>query len=662
MRTSQGPGSTPTSAESAVFPNGGEMGRLCRMVDWAATPLGPVDAWPESLRTIAATVLGSGFPMILVWGPELIQIYNDAYAPLIGQKHPAALAMPTHDCWPEIRHLQEPVFERVFSGETVNLVEAHYPLTRNGFLEDCYFDATFVPVPIGPGEIGGSVSTLFEVTSRVTARVLEAEREKFRLVVEHSNDAHALFDSEARLLWANRLMSERLGYTLQELQTLAIPDFNPEFSLARYKEIFERARRERVPPFESVHRRKDGTTVPVEITATVVEVAEGARMSAAVRDITERKQIEASLRESEARFRVLADLSPSAMLVIADGSYAYANRAAVRLLGVQDVQELLGRSPFDFTDPDHHATMRERGGVLARAGTVPVIESRVRRRDGSSAEVEVAAGAITWRGKPAVQVVLHDITERKRVEKDLVDARQVAERASQAKSQFLAVMSHELRTPLTGVIGFADLLETEVLGPIAPKQQEALSRIKASSWHLVSIIDEILTLSRAEAGKEEVRWETTDLSEIAREVVEIIKSQADARGLILRLEDAEAPLPARTDPGKVRQMLINLVGNAVKYTQEGEISVRVDDSAPEWLQVHVRDTGPGIAPEDQERIFKEFEQLDSSHTRAGSGTGLGLAICRRLARLLGGEVLLQSAQGEGSTFTLRLPQQPQEAS
>jgi PAS domain S-box-containing protein len=225
-------------------------------------------------------------------------------------------------------------------------VEAHYPLARNGFVEDLYFDATFVPALLETGEIGGSVSTLFDVTSRVSSRTLEAERDRFRMLVQHSSDAHGLFDSDARLLWANHLMSERLGYTLEELQTLTIPDINPEFSLARYRELFERARRERVPPFESVHRRNDGTTFPVEITPTVVELAEGVRLFSSVRDITERKQANAALQESEARFRVLADLSPVAMLVIQDGCYTYANAAAARLLGARDAQEIIGRPGF----------------------------------------------------------------------------------------------------------------------------------------------------------------------------------------------------------------------------------------------------------------------------------------------------------------------------
>jgi signal transduction histidine kinase len=155
--------------QTDFLPETGEMAQRCRNFDWSTTPLGPVDGWPQSLRTAAAVVLRSGFPSILVWGPELVQIYNDAYVHLIGTKHPSALGMPTHECWPEIRHVQEPIFTRVFNGETVNLKDAHYALNRTGTIEDAYFDATFIPVPLEDDQIGGSLSTLFETTEKVKA-------------------------------------------------------------------------------------------------------------------------------------------------------------------------------------------------------------------------------------------------------------------------------------------------------------------------------------------------------------------------------------------------------------------------------------------------------------------------------------------------------------
>ena len=158
------------STPADIFPETGEMAERCRNFDWGSTSLGAVDNWPPSLRTAVGLTLRSGFPSILVWGPDLVQIYNDAYAGLIGTKHRSALGMPTHECWPEIRHLQEPIFARVFAGETVNLKDAHYALNRSGTIEDAYFDATFVPVLREDNQVGGSLSTLFETTEKVRAQ------------------------------------------------------------------------------------------------------------------------------------------------------------------------------------------------------------------------------------------------------------------------------------------------------------------------------------------------------------------------------------------------------------------------------------------------------------------------------------------------------------
>ena len=179
--------SPPETAE-ATFAGPGELRRLCRELDWSSTPLGPVAGWPQSLRTAASVTLGSRFASILVWGPDLVQIYNDAYRALIGDRHPAALGRPTHETWPELRPLQEPIFARVFAGETVELDGAHYPLDRHGVVEDAVFDADFVPVRGEDGRVHGSLSTVFEVTGRDEARALaerlRASEARFRAVFE----------------------------------------------------------------------------------------------------------------------------------------------------------------------------------------------------------------------------------------------------------------------------------------------------------------------------------------------------------------------------------------------------------------------------------------------------------------------------------------------
>jgi PAS domain S-box-containing protein len=396
------------------------------------------------------------------------------------------------------------------------------------------------------------------------------------------------------------------------------------------------------------------------------------RVQERTRELTERKRAEEALRQSQAEterlkrlYETILSSTPDLVYVFGlDYRFTFANDALLQMWG-RTLEDSVGKSLLEIGYEPWHAEMHEReiDQVIATKqpirGEVAFPHATLGRRIydyifvpvlGAEGEVEAIAGTT------------RDVTERKRTEEELREAKQLAEAASQAKSQFLAVMSHELRTPLSGVIGFADLMETEVLGPTAARQKEALSRIKASSWHLVAIIDEILTLSRVEAGKERAQYEETDIARITRDVAGILEPQAEVHGLALRLQGTESPLPVWTDPGKVRQILINLVGNAVKYTEQGEVKVHLDRSDPEWLRVHVRDTGPGIAPEDQERIFEAFTQVDSSHTRGGNGTGLGLAIARKMARLLGGDVMLQSTPGAGSTFTLRLPREKPQVS
>jgi PAS domain S-box-containing protein len=241
-----------------------------------------------------------------------------------------------------------------------------------------------------------------------------------------------------------------------------------------------------------------------------------------------------------------------------------------------------------------------------------------------------------------------------RAEQALRQAKDSAERASRVKGQFLSTMSHELRTPLTAVIGLADLMESDVAGPTTPRQKEYLGRIRSSAWHLASIIDEILNFTRAAAGKESVRLADVDVADIARSVVATLTSEAERRSLALRLAGADDCVPILADGGKLRQILINLVGNAIRFTDSGSVDVELD-AGTTGIEVHVRDTGPGIPADRMDEMFEPFVQGDQSATRNCGGTGLGLTVARRLARLMGGDVVAASTPGTGSTFTLRLP-------
>jgi signal transduction histidine kinase len=224
--------------------------------------------------------------------------------------------------------------------------------------------------------------------------------------------------------------------------------------------------------------------------------------------------------------------------------------------------------------------------------------------------------------------------------------------ASDAKSAFLATMSHELRTPLNAIIGYQSLLQEGIAGSVNDAQRAQLSRVRASADHLLGLIDEVLTFSRVEAGKEVVRREDTRVKPLVDEAIGMVRPLAEAKDLPVRSEGEDAEL--FTDPGKVRQILINLLSNAIKFTEKGDVVIRSHVNK-DRVAISITDSGIGVAPENQERIFDPFWQVEQRSTRKVGGTGLGLSVSRSLARLLGGEVTVESELDKGSTFTLNLP-------
>jgi signal transduction histidine kinase len=366
----------------------------------------------------------------------------------------------------------------------------------------------------------------------------------------------------------------------------------------------------------------------------------------------------ASRRSTQAVLRQIIDrLADGIVVVSADGRIRFANPAAERLFG-RPADELVDQE-FGFPLSNAEATEIE---IVRRGGVVAVAELRL-------VDAE-------WEGEPATLVSLRDVTDRKQAEERerQLDrerrARAEAEAANQAKSEFLAVMSHELRTPLNAVLGYAELLDLGVVGPLASEQRQQIGRIMASGRHLLGLVNEILDLAKVEAGRLSVERTPTSAAEAVESAIILSQPLAEARGLALRAPD-EIPreLQFLGDRDRVLQILANLLSNAVKFTAPGgEIRIEVG-TAPDggsrhlhgagpWVTFAVRDTGIGIAPQHLESIFSPFVQADGGHTRRSDGTGLGLTISRRLARLMRGDVTVESAVGRGSTFTLWLPAVP----
>ena len=238
--------------------------------------------------------------------------------------------------------------------------------------------------------------------------------------------------------------------------------------------------------------------------------------------------------------------------------------------------------------------------------------------------------------------------------KDAEEARADAERANNSKTDFLAVMSHELRTPLTAIMGYEELLSDGITGPVTELQRQQLGRINASARHLLGLIDEILTFARVDIGRERVRWESMSVNHTLGDAAALVEPMAAAKDIRFIVELLEEDQAIQTDGTKLRQMLVNLLSNGIKFTDKGEVRVSCSVNSGN-LEVRIADTGVGIAAENIENVFEPFWQAEQTATRKTGGTGLGLSVTRKLARLLGGDVSVASKQGVGTTFLLTLP-------
>jgi len=531
-------------------------------------------------------------------------------------------------------------------------------------------------LPINRNDEIGKLIGGFNRLTRAAARrenALRESEERFRLIFENSGDAILFSWPDGCIESANAAACRLSGYTEEELREQGRNGIMDSADPRLHSALEERLRS---GCFQGELRciHKSGRAFPAEITSTYFLDSKGkTRTITQIRDITARKQAESALRENHTALRSILDTMHDGFWHLdLNGRLVDTNPAYCELSGYTR-KELLQKHIRELDVLKTAEQITERIDDTIRLGGVR-FETQHRRKNGTLWDVEVSTTCRKESGNECY-VFLRDITARKQAEQELeqhrhnlqqlvdqrtaelAQAKDAAEEANRAKSTFLANMSHEIRTPLNGILGLANVLRRQ---HCSPDQNERLDKINTAAVHLLGIINDILDISKIEAGKVVLEEVPLDIGALLRNIEAMLSERIEAKGLSLRIEADDFPDGLQGDPTRLQQALLNYATNAIKFTEKGAVTIRArvqpDDAGYVSVRFEVRDTGIGIPPEAMQRLFEHFEQADNTTTRKYGGSGLGLAITRRLAKLMGGSVGVESTPGEGSTFwfTVRL--------
>jgi signal transduction histidine kinase/CheY-like chemotaxis protein len=550
-----------------VLRGGGEMGALMRTVDWSRTAVGPVETWPQSLRTALSILLETGFPMYIAWGPGFTQFYNDGYRPILGStKHPAAMGASTRDTFAEIWPIIGPMFDGVMAGTPTTVVDFLLPLDRHGFAEECYFIFSYSPIRQEDGTVGGVLVTVTETTLRVvgerrlkTTQALAARTRDAATVAEScSISAQVIGENTADIPGALLYLVDTNGAEIRLEQVCGFSNGHP-LAAPRLPIASD-------SPWPIATVLRTGTPRLVDLGANAISV-DGATVSRAL--------VLPILRHGDA--------SPSGVLIAT---------LSPRLILDDGYRDFLAM-------------------VAAQIGTA--------------------------------------IASARALEEAQARADALAE-LDRAKTAFFSNVSHEFRTPLTLLL--APTEEAAVSGEAL--QGEDLQAVYRNAQRLLKLVNTLLDFSRIESGRAQAVFEPTDLSTLTADLVSAFRSAVERAGIELHVDCPGSPEAVYVDRAMWEKVVLNLLSNALKFTFEGRIAVRL-----QWLrdrvQLTVSDTGVGIPAAHLPHVFDRFHRVEQSRGRTQEGSGIGLALVREIVAMHGGTATVDSREHEGTTFTVTMP-------
>lgn len=648
---------TSAGTELAFLTGGGKTGALMRTCEWTHSPLGPPDSWPQSLRSIVGLLLNSKFPMFVAWGSELGFLYNDAYAEILGAKHPAALGRRFHDIWAEIWSDIHPIIAQAMQG--IATYHENLPLTvnRKGYDEDAWFTFSYSPVRDESGQVAGMFCAVTETTEQVLAERHRAEElERLRNLFQQAPGVIAVLRGENHVFEiANDAYLRLVGHRL--VLGKPVREALPEVADQGFIDLLDRVYATGEPYIGheisvKLQRRPEGPLeerfVNFVFQPAVDHRGEITGIFVEGSDVTEAVKANQALRESEQRLRQLANTIPQlAWMSDQAGWTHWYNDRWLEYTGATP-EEMQGMGWEQALHPDWVSGVMSKWRASIESGQAFEMSFPLRASNGEyrtffsrAAPLRDAAGNIVqWFGTNT------DVTP-------IEDAQNELKAANRRKDEFLAMLAHELRNPLAPIATAAELLKLTALDEErVRKTSEVIAR---QVTHMTELVDDLLDVSRVTRGLVTLQEETLSIGSLLADAIEQVHALMESKRHHFTVHVPDQQFLVKGDRTRLIQVFSNILNNAAKYTPaEGRIALRVRADEAR-VEVSVEDDGIGIAPTLLPYVFDLFTQAERSPDRSQGGLGLGLALVKSLLELQGGEVSAYSeGSGKGSRFVVRL--------